>query len=70
MIDIIYINYLFKSLVNTSFLLSIGSDLFPKPIAVVGIIPLSNIEALFPNPLAVDSKEDLKPRLCTVLFLK
>ena len=53
-----------------SCLLCIGSDLFPKPIAVVGIIPLSNIEALFPNPLAVDSKEDLKPRLCTVLFLK
>ena len=34
------------------------------------MIPRSNIEARLPKPLAVDSKEDLNPRLCTVLFLK
>ena len=38
-----------------------GADLFPKLMAVVGIIPLLNKDPpRFPNPLAVDNKEDLK----------
>ena len=42
-----------------------GADLFPKLMAVVGMIPLLNKDPpRFPKPLAVDNKEDLKPRRC------
>ena len=42
-----------------------GADLFPKLMAVVGMIPLLNKDPpRFPKPLAVDNKEDLKPLRC------
>ena len=42
-----------------------GADLFPKLMAVVGIIPRSYKDPpRFPKPLAVDKREDLKPLRC------
>ena len=42
-----------------------GADLFPKLMAVVGIMPRSYKDPpRFPKPLAVDNKEDLKPLRC------
>ena len=47
---------------------TLRGDLFPKPIAVVGIIPRSISDARFPNPLAVDNNDDLNPLRTTFVL--